>query len=77
MSMSKRIFAGDLIAGALGAGAAPASAALSECPSGKVRLVTDAYDGGSCYAMNSCTDNYDVGGWFNDQASSWRTTGGC
>ncbi|MCG7422262.1 hypothetical protein MHY29_05355 [Micrococcus sp. ACRRV] len=75
--MSKRIFAGDLIAGALGAGAAPASAALSECPSGKVRLVKDAYDGGSCYAMNSYTDNYDVGGWFNDQASSWRTTGGC
>ena len=38
---------------------------------------SDANGGGSCYAMNSYTNNYYVGGWFNDKASSWRTNGGC
>lgn len=46
MSVSKKIFAGLLVTGALGAGAVPASAALSDCPSYKMCLFKDADYGG-------------------------------
>ena len=71
MSLSKKLFAGVLLAGSLRAAAAPATAALSEVPTGMVGIFKDAdyvgllgYRGGGQGLKNLSTVA-------NDEMSSW------
>lgn len=71
MSVSKKIFAGLLVTGALGAGAVPASAALSDCPSYKMCLFKDADYGGLLGYRSGGNGLENISYVNNDEMSSW------
>lgn len=70
-SKSKKVFAGLLIASALGAGAAPATAALSECPSGTVCLFKDSNFSGLLGYRSGGNGLVNISYANNDEMSSW------
>lgn len=91
MSMSRKVFAGVLIAGALGAGAVPAAAALQDCPSSteclfKHQNVEERQGyryGGNPLESISAGNNDQVSSWSNQstQVGAWHSDadgrGGC